>query len=315
MCHKSRKQEVSLSCAKPTGNIKALLGGEKPAASIDAAAASSVAEPQPAPEPKKATVCAGLGWDITDDGQPWQELCKTYLHFIDGAAKASSTFTVDKAEGRFTARAKDCTGIGKAGWQHKVQCCKPCHAVRTDKNHVAKNSLLLMDKLLHSVSLLGQESLSKSDMDYLQHAVLERPGSSGNEALAHLKEAVKAKIAVESSAKKLPDALKGTSGEKMLNLVLEICEQGKSHELEGSVVFHMMLQFLAKCAGNPKPQVSSKVFAFARVLKHLHKPSYEFFRLNTLVGPHVDNIRKFEAKIAKDTNEFIIARSPEGVFY
>ena len=74
----------------------------------------------------------------------------------------------------------------------------------------------------------------------------------------------------------------------------------------------MMLNLLQKLVGQPSPAISAKLFAFGRVLRHLHRPSYDFFRLNAGVGPHVENIRKMEANKFKDNQEIIIQRTAEG---
>ena len=92
--------------------------------------------------------------------------------------------------GAFLAKATDCTGNGRK-WQHGVHCCQLCHQVRTDANSTAKTAVLLADKIVHSVSLLGKPRLDKSDIGYLQHAILDRPTTSGNEAFTRLKDAVK----------------------------------------------------------------------------------------------------------------------------
>ena len=113
-----------------------------------------------------------------------------------------------------------------------------------------------------------------------------------------------------TSSKKVPDELAGTSGMHFFSLVAKVYESGKGGELEGSVVHHMMLHLLQQLAGVPHPQVSSKLFALARAMRRIHKPSYEFFRLNTLVGPHVKTIQKFEAKTA--SHDLVITPGTEG---
>ena len=327
--HKDRKQEAAKSGQSPSPSLQSIFQkkdagapGEAvaapsavataaPAAAAAACAASFPDGSQDAPPPKKVLPCSGIVWSSEDKDPQWQNLCKTYLHFIDGAPSASRKFTMEKVDGKFVQKAVECNGIGLPGWQTGVKCCKACHLVRTDPNHGAKNSMLLMEKLSHSVTILGQQKLTKSDVAYLQHSVLERPASSGNQALASLKEVVKVRISLET-AEKLPLLLRGTAGEKLFELVVKVYSNGDGQEMEKSVVHHMTMNFLQKLAGNPTPTLTTKLFAFARVLRHLHKPSYEFFRSNALVGPHVDTIQKFEAKTPRAVDELIVCRTAEG---
>ena len=292
--HKERKTAQQPSAAAGASGDTA----NTPAGPADATVASHApalnaqAEPAAVAEPPKA--CHGLGFEVTDKEHNWEALFKAYLYFVEGAPKASSKFSVERVGGSYRARARDCNGTGLK-WQHQVQCCTYCHQVRTDSNNVAKNALLAMDKLLHAVELLSQRSLSKSELSYLG-LVLERPAANGNEAQMRLKDAAKVRIQMETAAQKLPPELQGTSGESLFSLVLEIYSKGKGGEMENSVVHHMMLSLLQRLAGKPHPHTSAKLFALARVMRHLHKPTYEFFRLNALVGPHVDTIQKLEAK-------------------
>ena len=280
------------------------------AAPLQADAPAEEEEEKPAPPPKKD--CRGLGWEETDKGQSWGELYKAYLYFVEGGPNASNKFTIEKTVTSLVPRARDCTHAGKM-WQHGVQCCKPCHLVRTDHNRVAKNAILAADKIVHSVELLGKATLTKSDLAFLQHAIIERPAVTGNEAFGRLRNAVRIRIQLETSARKLPPELRGTSGEKLFQLVLDVYGQGKAAHWENSVVHHMVLSLLQKISGQECPHISAKLFAFGRALRHLHKPSYEFFRLNAEVGPHVESIRRFEAAKDKDKQELIIARTPQGL--
>ena len=109
--------------------------------------------------------CHGLGWNETDKEQNWEELHKAYMYFIEGGAKASTKFTVEKFGGAFVSKATDCTGFASTStWQHGVECCRPCHLVRTDPDGVAKSAILRADKISYAISLLGRPSLTKSDM-------------------------------------------------------------------------------------------------------------------------------------------------------
>lgn len=283
--------------------------------SSGSASVQPAAEPEPQAQPeteqKAHKICHGLGFEVTDKDQDWPELYKAYLYFIQGAPKASTKFMVEASAGTYTSRATDCAGIGLK-WQHRVQCCKQCHAVRTDPNNVAKSALLKMDKFLYALALLSHRSLTKADLSYLKHCILERPSASGTEAFHRLKDAAQIRVQLETSSQKMPLEFKGTSGETLFNLVLQIYGQGKAAELENSVVHHMMLNLLQKLAGKPHPHISAKLFALGRVMRHLHKPTYEFFRLNALVGPHVDTIKKAEAKQSKADQELVILRTPDG---
>jgi hypothetical protein len=164
-----------------------------------------------------------------------------------------------------------------------------------------------MDKLFHATGLLGEAKLSKSDVAFLQHAAVERPLIYGNASFGKFRDAVKIRVLSEVSLTKtsIPKELAGTGGEELFSLVLDVYGQGKGKQLECSMVHHMMLNILQKLAGTPNPRISSKLFALGRALKHLHKPSYDFFRQNALVGPHVDTIRKFEAKHAESRDPVI----------
>ena len=257
--------------------------------------------------------CHGFGWNTTDKEKNWEELHKAYLYFIEGGPKASTKLTVEKFGGAFVAKAPDCTGVANtSSWQHGVQCCKPCHLARTDPNGVAKKAILGADKIIYAIYLLGKPSLTKSDMSYLQHGIVERPATSGNEAFSRLRDAVKIRMMLQGAAQQMPEELRGTSGETLFELVIDVYNKGMAPALENSVVHHMMLNLLQKLVGQPSPAISAKLFAFGRVLRHLHKPSYDFFRLNAGVGPHVETIRKMEANTFKDNQELIIQRTAEG---
>ena len=113
----------------------------------------------------------------------------------------------------------------------------------------------------------------------MQHSILERPVAYGNDAFGRFRDAVKVRMYLATSSKKVPDELAGTSGMHFFSLVAKVYESGKGGELEGSVVHHMMLHLLQQLAGVPHPQVSSKLFALARAMRRIHKPSYEFLSL------------------------------------
>ena len=106
--------------------------------------------------------CQGMGWEITNDSQPWQELYSTYMFFLEGAAKASTKFTIERVNKAFSAKSSDCTHRGQNGWQHGVKSCKPCHLLRCDHDRVAWTASQSVDKLIHASELLGQNCLSKS---------------------------------------------------------------------------------------------------------------------------------------------------------
>ena len=136
---------------------------------------------------------------------------------------------------------------------------------------------------------------------YLQHAVLERPAVFGNLAFGRFRDAVKVRLQMEANPKKLPAELANVCNEKFFELIAEVYQCGKGGELEGSVVYHMMMHLLQRFAGTPHPQISSKLFALARAMRHIHKPSYDFFRMNTLVGPHVKDML-FRLRIASSAS-------------
>ena len=107
----------------------------------------------------------------------------------------------------------------------------------------------------------------------------------GNGAFARLRDAVKTRLTAETALVplQLPAELRSMAGERFLQGVLDIYEKGNGAVLEESVVLHMASHFVQKLAGNPHPHTSAKLFALARAPRHLHKPSYEFLRLNSLV--------------------------------
>ena len=148
--------------------------------------------------------------------------------------------------------------------------------MRVDGDRTAKTALLAMDKLVHAMELMGKGQLTKADISFLQHAFIERPQIFCNDALGRLKDAAKIRLQAEASSQQLPGKFKGISGSRFLNAVLEVYDQGHGEVLEGSVVYHMTLHLVQKLAGVQHPQTSTKLFALARALKHLHKPSYEF---------------------------------------
>ena len=74
----------------------------------------------------------------------------------------------------------------------------------------------------------------------------------------------------------------------------------------------MMMVVLQKLGGKPNPTITAKLFGLARAMKHLYKTSYEFFRLNTLVGPHLDTIAKFERKSDDAPDELVVAVDDNG---
>ena len=158
---------------------------------------------------------------------------------------------------------------------------------------------------------MAQATLKRSDLAFIIYSAIERPLVFGNKTFKLFKDAVKVKLQKEASSTKLPPQLQGTSSEQLFELVTRAYSQGRGAEIEENVVYHMMMQLLQKLAGTPHPQASSKLFAFARAMRHIHKPSYEFFRLNTLVGPHVETIKKFEAKT--QTEDPILLLSQEGL--
>ena len=302
MHNKTHQEQKEHAQTKP--KLKTLLAKqvEQGAAKQDAPA-----EVQPRSWP-----CQGTGWDITDPDQNWQGLYKAYLYFINGADKASSKFTIEVQDAIYRVKSVGCTGSGLLGWQHRVKCCKPCHLLRTDQDQTAKKALQRVDAILHASSLVARASLSKSDIAFLKHSVMERPNATGNDAFHRFREAVKVRLEFEASTRALPESLKGSAGEGLMKLVVDVYGQGRGGDFENSVVHHMAVNLLQKLAGKPNPQISGKLFAMARVLVRLHKPSYEFFKANTLVGPHVDYIRQYEAKHHKDVQELVVSRTDKG---
>ena len=125
--------------------------------------------------PKAPTPCEGFGWEKSEPTLPWQHWYGTYVFFVEGAPKASSKFTIERVGGTFKAKSTDCTGTGLKGWQHKVVCCKPCHTVRCDGERTAKVSVQAMDKCVTAGELMGQSKLSKADVAFLHHSIVERP--------------------------------------------------------------------------------------------------------------------------------------------
>ena len=189
----------------------------------------------------------------------------------------------------------------------------PCSTTRSEKDQGAKQALLSMEKVTHAIDIMAQARLSPADAAYLQHAVVERPNANGNDSFARLKEAVRIRLALEARHKTMPPKLAGADGHQLFKLVEEVYETGRGDVLESSVVFQMMLNLLQKFAGIPNAAVSAKVFCLARSLRHISRPAYEFFRRNTLVGPHVETIRKHEAKAG--VFDPIISVDESGVFF
>ena len=148
------------------------------------------------PTPKAKPVCCGVCWDITEPKGNWQDYCKSYQYFVDGAEEQSGKFYVELQQGRYLVKAIGCTGEGLPGWQHRIKCCKPCHLMRTDSSHVVKNSLQLMDKILYASTLIGKAVLTKSDTTFLQHVIIDRSNSLGNTAFRRMKDAARVRECV-----------------------------------------------------------------------------------------------------------------------
>ena len=138
--------------------------------------------------------------------------------------QASTKFRIELVGGKYVAKAADpiCSGEGLNGYQHRVKCCKSCHAVRCDNDKTAKTAILLMDKLVHATALLGKNELSKSDVAFLQHNVIERPRVFGNEAFTRFKEAVKTRLQAHQMSDQLPAQFKGMAGEDLLRTVVQV---------------------------------------------------------------------------------------------
>ena len=143
--------------------------------------------------------CEGLGWDKFDAQEDWQALLGAYVFFMEGAKQASTKIIVERSGGKFIARATQCNRQGRSGYQHKVLCCAMCHQVRTDPNKTARTAILGMERLLYSTELLAKGELSKSDVAFLRHAIVERPAHMGNGAFARLRDAVKTRLTAETA--------------------------------------------------------------------------------------------------------------------
>ena len=115
------------------------------ASTASSAGADAPASDAATEKPKVPLPCQGLGWEITEDFEQWQSLCKTYLTYVAGADRASGKFHIEVENQTYRAKSVDCAEAGIKGFQHGVVCCKPCHKIRCDKDSIAKNSLQSMD--------------------------------------------------------------------------------------------------------------------------------------------------------------------------
>ena len=290
--------------------LQALELSDSEALGEDTTAEMPAAEILPAdnPEPtaKGAPIpCQGLGFHITDDKSDWRTTYRVYANYIEGGEKSSTKFGITIANGVYTCTAAGCTGIGKKGWKHKVVCCSLCHAARVDKDQVVKNALNRASQINIALDLLGKGDLSKPDKEFLQHAILERPLVYGNMNFAKLKDIVKVRLLAHERKGSLPQVLQCWEQDGFLKAFVKAAESGNLPTLEQSMVYHMMLNFLQSLDGNPSAKISSKLFAFCRALRCVSRSSYEFFRTNTLVGPHVKYIQEVEAGV-KDAEDVIV---------
>ena len=122
---------------------------------------------------------------------------------------------------------------------------------------------------------------------------------------ATLKDIVKVRLLAHERKGSLPQVLQCWEQDGFLKAFVKAAESGNLPTLEQSMVYHMMLNFLQSLDGNPSAKISSKLFAFCRALRCVSRSSYEFFRTNTLVGPHVKYIQEVEAGV-KDAEDVIV---------
>ena len=173
--NKSHKEKKAQSMGSPQGSAAAWL---KTILQIKVAAkipehsdkqdppTTTTTETVPSASSKPPMPCKGMGWETTDGSQPWQDLFGTYMFYVEGAAKASTKFTIERANKAFSAKSSDCTHRSQNGSQHGNKCCKPCHLLRCDHDKVARTAIQGMDKLIHASELLGQNCLSKSENNF-----------------------------------------------------------------------------------------------------------------------------------------------------
>ena len=80
---KSHEQNKAAAQKKPA-LMKAMLAATA-GPSTNAPDVSAAPGDLPIVSPKATLPCNGLGWDVTHKDQPWQQHCKTYMFFVEGA--------------------------------------------------------------------------------------------------------------------------------------------------------------------------------------------------------------------------------------
>ena len=129
---------------------------------------------------------------------------------------------------------------------------------------------------------MGLVVLSESDVAFLQHAIMERPVSSGNQAFSRCRDVVRVRLQQVESSRQIPDELVGTSSEDFLTLISEVYSKGKGEELENTVVHHMMMHVLHRtCALGQIRRCTSTMFEACLKLEDTTSTSFE---LNLLPG-------------------------------
>ena len=310
--HKERKKAAITSPAdSPVPAVLQLLAAAPAPALLPAPGEPSATEASaPSELPKEVLRCQGLGFEITDAS--WNQLYRLYAYYVEGADRSSKKLVIKSEGEKYSVHSTSCEGEGKKGWRHKVVCCKQCHEARTDPNNSVKVALLICKKLRIAADLMAAGNLTDADREFLQHAVVERPLAQGNENFKVLRDTVKMKILSLENETVLPEIFRNWSSDNFLREFVKAVLTGKLSTLEKSIVYHMMLNFLQRLNGQPTAQLSSKLFAFCRGLRTLNRSSYEFFRSNTLVGPHIKTIQKAESK-QKESDDPIVVDTPEAI--
>ena len=78
----SKLHKDNKAAAEKKPGLKALFATAS--SSVETSSAPEVVD-VPAISPKPPMPCKGLGWDVTHKDQPWDQYCKTYMFFVEGA--------------------------------------------------------------------------------------------------------------------------------------------------------------------------------------------------------------------------------------
>ena len=82
----SKSHKDNKTAAEKKSPMKALFAAAGPSTQTTSAPDVSAAPGDlPTLSPKPTLPCKGLGWDVAHKDQPWQQHCKTYMFFVQGA--------------------------------------------------------------------------------------------------------------------------------------------------------------------------------------------------------------------------------------